>query len=749
MQAVLSATAGLAFLIDGNKFLSMDAGAPENPVRRRAGDFLHLFGDASDLLFLEDVTLEEVRQRLQQLAKEDDALALALICLDSQLAPGVRRESAADLEEMFEAIGDSLANMLFAHSLPEDADLTGALRLAEESNADRLCELLKSVRSRQDAVREVREAWLRLPERLFEKASDRSYARAVLVREGFFRRLVQVRYGEDSLDSFLANALQSESVQNLTNYRELLQGWVQPFEASSTNPKDIFFPRNLSQSNREDATETGSSQIGEVAPHYTDISCPRRVSRQTLEFALVVRLKRKPVPFSAAVEKLKMAAGPLTSDQVKFALGRAVQVNLQAPGFEVLGPASRQIKLDSKQDSAPVVFDLRPLEVGAQRLSLDFYQDGNPLGTVDVPVDVLQESVAQSSPKVLSQEMPTAPDADRPDLVLRIVWDERQASLNFALLSLRGTYWRQFPALPLAQSPSDYAQRLLGDLCKWSEPLAQESAGTAEKAIDRRIRSIGQSLWRDSLPKELKDLYSEQRTKWRNRTILILSDEPYLPWELVWPYGDGWEDDEPWCLNLRLSRWLVRDERGSTTSSPPGHFLLSSLLLLAAADPCLPLVDKERDRLIRLMRSRGVRSLLPDPGSWERVMRKSESENHDWLRIAGHGEFSTSNRPAFVLNACHMAQQESRLTHLDGWVTRLIGMGAGMFLGPQWAITEESALGLTTNLYKALLDGLPLAEALRTARQASRKTGNSAWLAYSLYGHPNARLRVNPAMGQP
>lgn len=177
MQAVLSPTAGVAFLIDGNRFASIDADAFDNPVPRRAGDFLHLLGSASDLLFLEDVDPEEVKRRLCQAAREEEALALALICLDSQLTPEVRRESAADLEEMFEAVVGSLANTLLAHPLPEDADLTGALQLARESQANQFCYLLGTVRDRQDAVREVREAWLRLPERLFEEAPDNGAAR--------------------------------------------------------------------------------------------------------------------------------------------------------------------------------------------------------------------------------------------------------------------------------------------------------------------------------------------------------------------------------------------------------------------------------------------------------------------------------------------------------------------------------------------------------------------------------------------
>lgn len=505
---------------------------------------------------------------------------------------------------------------------------------------------------------------------------------------------------------------------------------------------------------------------------YTDISCPRRVSRQTERFSLVVRLLLQPNPLSAAPDA-----------DVQPVAGRPVQVVLQAPGFEPLGPTSQQIDIQAEKDSSPAVFDLRPLSAGTRNLGLDFYQDGNPLGTVEFPIDVLEEPVGETAGELPPQRLSTAPGAACPDIVLRIVWNKAQSSLHFSLLRRGGTDWKNFPPAPLQQEPSRFAQDLFGELTRWSEAPLQGSSmiahpqGLTAQQVDYRLKAVGQNLYRDALPEEFKRLYARQRDSWKDGTILVLSDEPYLPWELLWPYGDGWEDEEPWCLNLRMSRWLCSDERRSGNLGPPGRLPLSTIILLAADGSNLPLVVQERDFLVSLMNDRGIRSLQPDPVSWDQVMELLQGGHYDWLHMAGHGDFSPDaperrsllhlaagtkltpmefvgpgveghlgrTRPAFVLNACHTGRQEFGLTRLDGWAGRLIGMGAGMFLGPLWAVSDRSAFRLTCSLYQALLDGLPLAEALRTARRAARESGSLSWLAYSLYGHPNAHLEVQPS----
>jgi hypothetical protein len=107
---------------------------------------------------------------------------------------------------------------------------------------------------------------------------------------------------------------------------------------------------------------------------YTDISCPRRIWVDAPRVSAVVRLTIEPVDYSATAEAL-----PLRENM-------PVQVRIEAPFFEILTEPVHEITILPSQDSAPVVFDLRPQrgQVGHTEITLDFFQNGQPLRSIPV-----------------------------------------------------------------------------------------------------------------------------------------------------------------------------------------------------------------------------------------------------------------------------------------------------------------------------------------------------------------------------
>ncbi len=167
----------------------------------------------------------------------------------------------------------------------------------------------------------------------------------------------------------------------------------------------------------------------------------------------------------------------------------------------------------------------------------------------------------------------------------------------------------------------------------------------------------------------------------------------------------------------------------------------------------------------------------PHPPWRNEVLTLLEQGRYDWLHLAAHGNFQASatdvssavwlqglqplapeavvgpriqghihhHRPAFVLNACHTGRQAFALTGLGGWAERLVGSGAGLFAGPQWEVADASALEFAKAFYGALVGengraGKTVGEAVRVAREAARRPGDPTWLAYAVWGHPNARV---------
>ncbi len=66
-------------------------------------------------------------------------------------------------------------------------------------------------------------------------------------------------------------------------------------------------------------------------------------------------------------------------------------------------------------------------------------------------------------------------------------------------------------------------------------------------------------------------------------------------------------------------------------------------------------------------------------------------------------------------------------------------------MGPLWKVRDSLALAFAETFYNELAQGKTLGEAAQSARLHVRgqKAGAPAWLAYTVYGHPNARIGLS------
>jgi hypothetical protein len=180
--------------------------------------------------------------------------------------------------------------------------------------------------------------------------------------------------------------------------------------------------------------------------------------------------------------------------------------------------------------------------------------------------------------------------------------------------------------------------------------------------------------------------------------LLVISDEPHIPWELVWPYeASAWEDEGPWCQTLRLTRWLREDDRGNGNDSAPGQISANALAVLAPTYSLLqnlPSAQQERQLLLDLIRQHKLRDLSPAKATWQAVMDLLKAGGYDWVQLASHGSsrpdgdsalwlqgdnalmprhivgmqiegYLRRHRPAFFFKAPEVGWQ--------GWANRLIG----------------------------------------------------------------------------
>jgi hypothetical protein len=512
---------------------------------------------------------------------------------------------------------------------------------------------------------------------------------------------------------------------------------------------------------------------------YTDVRFPQQV-RLGDEAPLVVRLTRSPFALSRSGEKMKVAFGQ--PDQPEY-----VEVVVVAHGFgEATATWSRTMAVYVDRDSQPAIFLLQAQgELGEKRVTLDFYHKGRYLGSAAFVTRIVEQlpnavaGVVIDTPGLAARfvEQPPPPA----DLELRIVRGSRDNVLYFMLHSTRagvGYHWRPMGQVKLnSSSPQNYLQGIfanLGNLAAQNvDHLSEENALVAMGDI----ASIGQQLFKELFPAELQhELWTRILPKRRDAshpegiisTLLITSDEPWIPWEMVKPYrvdpDTGMEQSTGYlCEMFQVTRWL--------SGRSPAHQVHIKQASIIAPQNDLPYAQRE-EAYFRQFAAYHVQVSGPLRSTAD-VRQVAQAGGVQLLHFAAHGRFDPENanlsplslqdgaltpfdfageraaglrreRPLVFLNACHTARLAFALTGLGGWAERLIAdLNVSAFIGTLWEVNDLLAAEFAIAFYERLLAGDTLGQAFYTARLhvRDRQPANPTWLAYVLYADPNSVVR--------
>jgi CHAT domain-containing protein len=99
------------------------------------------------------------------------------------------------------------------------------------------------------------------------------------------------------------------------------------------------------------------------------------------------------------------------------------------------------------------------------------------------------------------------------------------------------------------------------------------------------------------------------------------------------------------------------------------------------------------------------------------------------------------SHPIVILNACKTGNQGFSLTGIQGWATKFLDAGASAFIGTLWSVNDETAFNFVKDFYNQLVAGTSLGESVKNARNKCKQQGDTSWLAYQLYGHPNSKFK--------
>lgn len=500
-----------------------------------------------------------------------------------------------------------------------------------------------------------------------------------------------------------------------------------------------------------------SSKTPPLIQRYGNVSAPKKVYLGQ-EFGIKVELGTKPLLPSSPQIYL-----PVGTPENKSSVD--VLISFDTDEFVSTGDRVREIQVDNLQASAPVLFRLRSLREGRKMIKIEFFHQGTYKGMAAVEIETTEKGPVRVNDRVdaayaiddIILNLVDTTRTDSPDLTIYLgkVKDKYEYRLYSNKKELGVKLVNVVGHVDFSKSdPKAYMESIYEEL--------NRNIGSAqnENLFNDELNSIGTQLYDQLFSEELKNLWwSALREK--VKSILIISDETWIPWELIKPYqkdsnGKVTEDDFL-CEKYHLARWL--QGKGSLTYQI--DFRNLKLIITSAM--------KELEGGTEHFDLQGLRNINLEecPASLKEVFSLLTNGGFDALHIACHGEYNSSNpdysvlvldngeklqprhvsgsktifgktRPIVFLNACESGLSSPSLTGVGGWAPQFLGAGASAFIGTTWDVDNHSASPFARTFYENLIDGMTIGAAMQDARKKIKKRGDSSWLSYTIYANPES-----------
>ena len=431
-------------------------------------------------------------------------------------------------------------------------------------------------------------------------------------------------------------------------------------------------------------------------------------------------------------------------------------------GFTLVDKAAKPMRVVRDGQTLPVKFDLRADVAGKGVVKVFAFREGTCVASLSVSAQIAVTAVTESGVSPATLPVPAVVRAVA-DLDLMVLKESYRGgiALRYRLANASSSVTADFGPHPLDSDPSAYVHAKFSEI----QELSREPGGWSN-ARRTRLARIGSDLYESLVPPDLQDvLWNSDRV----RSLLVQTEEPWIPWELCRmtvrrPNGST-EARGYLCELYDMSRWLP--------GVPPKTDLHASrVAVIAPRDSGLPSATNEVEMLAGLSASGPSVERLK--ATYESVIAALESHRFDLIHFVGHGrnaapddtsrsEFLLAGQwrltpsditgetrnlglatPVVFMNVCEVAQASMGLHGIGGWAAAMTKAGAGAFIGTHWDVRDDLAGDFAAAFYRELATpGVTVAAATRTARRAlsKRPDGGATWLAYSLHASPGAACR--------
>lgn len=320
--------------------------------------------------------------------------------------------------------------------------------------------------------------------------------------------------------------------------------------------------------------------------------------------------------------------------------------------------------------------------------------------------------------------------------------------------------------------------------------MEQIKATTGTPLLDNTLRGIGKNIagrLTDPFWTLLRALQNEVAGEGRVLTVLWLSAESHVPWELaLFPAPLLRPDQAPFLgAQVAFARWILGTPQPRI---PPEHRVeVEGMAVVVGFDygetrwwrelaqakeegkaleeayqaHLLTATMQEVDDLLELRHPRGVGVIHfachgkadPTTPSLSAIVLAPDGRPLLPMAVLGYeGLAEADQRPFVFLNACSVGTAGETLGEVAGFPGAFLRIGCRGFVAPLWEVNDEVAHRLALRLYEDAFGDVPVAESLRRWRGEVEVHDNdleATPLAYVFYGHPELLLsrRSRPAGG--
>lgn len=446
-------------------------------------------------------------------------------------------------------------------------------------------------------------------------------------------------------------------------------------------------------------------------------------------------------------------------------------IQLVADGFTIRDEDARRVlrvTADAPYPSFDAALVAQPtgVDVAPRAIQAIYSIDGQTIGFAVRPIAIvadarladLQPPLAPAEPGVVG--VPTREHAA--DLTIHIVMGaDRPGRLLWTVIPSdpRVPVPAQAVASDIGMAPETFAKKLVQGVGRYD----------GQAGLYEFLRGAGLNIV-EHVPVEITDVLARAAALVPDRplTVFLVSEEPYVPWELAVVEPPLLRDAPPFLgAQVELGRWVFGQRR--PTLPPPlavemqsmavvsGVYAGTATRLLEAEAEAAALaerygavaVDALAPEIIDCLGGRPPAEVLHfavhglyDSASVKEGLVLLDGSLLDPLQVKGA---TVQGAPFVFLNACQVGSGNQLLGDYAGVAQSFLYAGAAAVVAPLWSVSDRIARELALAFYEATLDGgSSPAAVLREMRARFDDEGTESaaatFLAYQLFGHPCLRL---------